>query len=73
MNQAIFNNTNYITNIPTNPNTVTMADISANNKTIHTTIVTKHLTKWNNSKILQVLIPNICYSEETLPVIRIVS
>ena len=38
MTQATFNNTNYITNLPTNPNTVTMADISANNKTIHTTM-----------------------------------
>ena len=63
MKQTTFNNT---TNIPTNPNTVTMADISANKKTIHSAIVTKHLTKRHNNKI-QALPPNICSSEETLP------
>ena len=51
----------------TNPNTTTMADISANQKTMHSAIVTKHLTKINHNKILQALPPNICSSEETLP------
>ena len=40
MKQTTFNNT-------TNPNTVTMTDISANKKTIHSAIVTKHLNKKN--------------------------
>ena len=44
-----------------------MADISANKKTIHSAIVTKHLNKRNNNKILQALPPNICSSEETPP------
>ena len=67
MKQVTFNNTNYTTNIQTDPNTVTMADISTNKKTIHQAIVTKHVTKRNNNKILQTLPPNICSSEDTTP------
>ena len=48
-----YNNTNNTNNTPTYPNTVTMADISANKKTIHSAIITRHLTKGNNNKILQ--------------------
>ena len=55
MKQSTFNNTNYTTMIQTDPNTVTMADISANKTTIHSAIVTKHLTNRNNNKILQAL------------------
>ena len=65
MKQTTFNNINYTTNMPTNSNTVTMGVISANQKTFHLAIVTKHLTKRNNNKILQALPPNICSSEET--------
>ena len=45
MKQVTFNNTNYTTNIQADPNTVTIADISTNKKTIHQAIVTKHVTK----------------------------
>ena len=51
MKQVTFNNINYTTNTQTDPNTVTIADISANMKTIHQAIVTKLLTKRNNNRI----------------------
>ena len=66
MKQTTFNNTNYTTNIQTDPNTVTMAAISANKKTIHSAVITRHLMKRNNNKILKALPPNICCTEETL-------
>ena len=44
-----------------------MADISANKKAIHSAIVTKHLTKINNNKILPALPSNIYSSEDTPP------
>ena len=43
-----------------------LADISAK-KAMHSAIVTKHLTKRYNNKILQALPSNICSSEETHP------
>ena len=64
MKQTTFN---YTTNMQTVPNTLTIADISANKEAVHSAIVTKHLTESNHTKILQALPPNICSSEETLP------
>ena len=43
MKPATFNNSRYTTNIPTDPCTVTTADIKANMRDIHTTIVSQHL------------------------------
>ena len=49
MKQTTFN---YTTNMQTVPNTLTIADISANKEAVHSAIVTKQLTESNNTKIL---------------------
>ena len=43
---TIFNNGRYTTNIPTDPHTVTTADIKTNMHHMHTSIVSRHLTKY---------------------------
>ena len=45
MKQPTVANTNCTTNIPTNSNIVTLADIRTNKKIAHTTIITKHLIR----------------------------
>ena len=52
MKPTTFNNSRYTTNIPTDPCTVTTADIKANMRDIHTTIVSQHLAARDNNKIL---------------------
>ena len=55
MKPTTFNNSRYTTNIPTDPCTVTTADIKANMRDIHTTIVSQHLAARDNNKILRTL------------------
>ena len=53
MKPTTFNNSRYTTTIPTDPCTVTTADIKANMRDIHTTIVSQHLAARDNNKILR--------------------
>ena len=53
MKPTTFYNSRYTTNIPTDPCTVTTADIKANMRDIHTSIVSQHLTTRDNNKILR--------------------
>ena len=62
MKPTTFNNSRYTTNIPTDPCTVTTADIKANMRDIHTTIVSHH-----NNKILRTNPPQVSSTEENLP------
>ena len=48
-----FNNSRYTTNIPKDPRTVTTADIKANMRDTHTSIVSQHLAARDNNKILR--------------------
>ena len=65
--KTIFNNGRYITNIPTDPHTVTTTDIETNLHHIHTSIVSRHLATRGNNKILRTPPPDISSSEEILP------
>ena len=62
-----FNNSRYTTNIPTDPCTVTTADIKANMCDIHTRIVFQHLAARDNNKILGTHPPQVSSTEENLP------
>ena len=62
-----FNNSRYTTNIPTDPCTVTTADIKANIRNIHTTIVSQHLAARDNNKILRTHPPQVSSTKENLP------
>ena len=53
MKPTTFNNPQYTTNIPTDQCTVTTADIKANMRDIHTSIVSQHLAAKDNNKILR--------------------
>ena len=56
------------TNIPqTDPCTVTTADIKANMRDIHTSIVSQHLAARGNNKILQAHLAQVSSTEENLP------
>ena len=57
----------YTTNIPTDPCTFTTADIKANMRDIHTTIVSQHLAARDNNKILRTHPPQVSSTEENLP------
>ena len=67
MKPTTFNNSRYTTNIPTDPCTVTTADIKANMRDIHTTIVSQHLAARDNNKILRTHPPQVSSTEENLP------
>ena len=67
MKPTTFNNSRYTTNIPTDPCTVTTADIKANMRDIHTTIVSQHLAARDNNKILRTHPPQVSRTEENLP------
>ena len=67
MKPTTFNNSRYTTNIPTGPCTVTTADIKANMRDIHTTIVSQHLAARDNNKILRTHPPQVSSTEENLP------
>ena len=67
MKPTTFNNSRYTTNIPTDPCTVTTADIKANMRDIHTTIVFQHLAARDNNKILRTHPPQVSSTEENLP------
>ena len=67
MNPTTFNNSRYTTNIPTDPCTVTTANIKANMRGIHTSIVSQHLTARDNNKILRAHPPQVSITEENLP------
>ena len=63
MKPTTFNNSRYTTNIPTDPCTVTTADIKANMRDIHTSIVSQHLTARDNNKILRTYPPQVSSTE----------
>ena len=67
MNPTTFSNSRYTTNIPTDPCTVTTADIKANMRDIHTSIVSQHLAARDNNKILRTHPPKVSSTEENLP------
>ena len=67
MKPTTFNNSRYTTNISTDPCTVTTADITANMRDIHTTIVSQHLTARDDNKILRTHPPQVSSTEENLP------
>ena len=67
MKPTTFNNSRYTTNIPTDPCTVTTADIKANMRDIHTTIFSQHLAARDNNKILRTHPPQVSNTEENLP------
>ena len=63
-----FNNSDrYTTNIPTDPCTVTTADIKANMRNIHTSIVSQHLATRDNNTILCTHPPQVSSIEKNLP------
>ena len=66
MKPTTFNNSRYNTNIPTDPCTVTTADIKANMCDIHTSIVSQHLAARDNNKILRTHPPQVSSTEENL-------
>ena len=68
LNNTIFNNGRYTTNIPTEPHTVTTTDIKIKMRHIHTSIVSGHLATRCNNKILRTHLPHIINSEEIFPV-----
>ena len=61
-----FNNSRYTKNIPTDPCTVTTADIKANMRDIHTSIVSQHLAARDNNKILRTHPPQVSSTGENL-------
>ena len=61
-----YNNSRYTTNIPTDPCTVTTADIKANMRDKHT-IVSQHLAARDNNQILRTHLPQVSSAEENLP------
>ena len=67
MKPTTFNNSRYTTNIPTDLCTVTTADITANMRDIHTTIVSQHLAARDNNKILRTHPSQVSSTEENLP------
>ena len=67
MNLTPFNNSRYTTNIPTDPCTVTTADIKANMRDIHTSIAFQPLAARDNYKILRTHPPQVSSTEENLP------
>ena len=67
MKPTTFNNSRYTTNIPTDPCTVTTADIKANMHDIHTRILSQHLAARDNNKILRTHPPQVSSTEGNLP------
>ena len=66
LKNTILNNDRYITNIPTDPHTVTTTDIKTNMRHIYTSIVSRHQATRGNNKILRTPPPHISSSEEIL-------
>ena len=66
LNNTIFNNGRYTTNIPKDPHTIPTTDIKTNMRHIHTSIVSRHLATRGNNKILSTPPPHISSSEEIL-------
>ena len=66
MKPTTFNNSRYTINIPTDPCTVITADIKANMRDIHTSIVSQHLAERDNNKILRTHLPQVSSTEENL-------
>ena len=67
MKPTTFNNSRYTTHIPTVPCTVTTADIKANMRDIHTSIVSQLLAARDNNKLLRTHPPRVSSTEENLP------
>ena len=67
LENTIFNNGCYTTNIPIDPHTVTTTDIKTNMRHIHTSIVSRHLATRGKNKILRTPPPHTSSSEERLP------
>ena len=57
----------YTTTIPTDPCTVTTADMKANMRDIHTSIVSQHLGARDNNKMPRTHPPQVSSTEENLP------
>ena len=66
MKPTTFSNSRYTTNIPSDPRTVTIADIKANMRDTHTSIVSQHLAARDRNKILHTH-PQVSSTEENLP------
>ena len=67
MKPTTFNNSRYTTNNRTDHSTVTTADIKANMRDIHTTIVSHHIAARDNNKILRTHPPQASSTDENLP------
>ena len=67
LQNTIFNNGRYTTNIPTDPRTITTTYLKTNMRHIHTSIVSRHLVTAGNNKIMRTPPPHISSSEEILP------
>ena len=67
MKPTTLNNSRYTINIPTDPRTVTAADIKANMRDIHTSIVSQHLAARDNNKTLRTHPPQVSSTKENLP------
>ena len=67
MQPTTFNSSRYTTNIPADACTVTTADIKANLRDIHTSVVSQHLDAIDNSTTLRPHPPQVSSTEENLP------
>ena len=62
-----YNNTDYTTNIDTNPNTINYANIKTNIKDMHTTIVSTYLNNRQHNKATNTIPLTVHHSETTFP------
>ena len=67
MKPTTFSNSLYTTNIPTELSTVISADIKANMRDIHTSMVSQHLAARDNNKILRTHPPQVSSTEKNIP------
>ena len=65
--QTTYNNTDYTTNIDTNPNTIDDAKIKTNMKHIHTTIVSTYLNNRQHNKVTNTIPLTVHHSKTTVP------
>ena len=65
--QTTYNNTDYTTDIDTNPNTIDDDKIKTNMKHIQTTIVRTYLNNRQHNKVTSTIPLTVLYSETTLP------
>ena len=65
--QTTYNNTDYTTDIDTNPNTIDTTKIKTNKKHIRTTIVSTYLNNRQHNKVTNTIPITVHHSETTLP------